>query len=189
MFLFNFSPFKKGHFSSFTSSFDHFFRSKEIEFVVPPTISPYSSNRNLSRTTIINPAVQQRPHSQQNTRRPSGSNTPGEPGFVNKGWNLLQDVLHASNTLQVAGKGRSSRSDRTEDALIKYVRIKKATFLCVFVTRSASLSVSTLALNTCSGNGYSSLAPKHSQERRASTNSIYLAPGGVGGRYVILDDK
>lgn len=137
--------------------------SKEIEFVVPPTVSPYASNRalNIGGCRGFGPGSA---HLTPNyTPATNSGNSPGaqrcdsEGGggtpvvnVVNRGWNLLQDVFTSSTSLN-EGENRKSRS--------------------------ASLSVSTLGINHTNSLGVS---PRMANERRASTNSIYLAPNSPG---------
>eukprot|EP00094_Tigriopus_californicus_P012895 TCALIF_12468-PA protein Name:"Similar to SYT15 Synaptotagmin-15 (Homo sapiens)" AED:0.03 eAED:0.03 QI:0/0.9/0.81/1/0.9/0.81/11/60/536 len=131
------------------------FRSKEIEFVVPPTVSPYGSNRYLNN--ICRPVGTVSDHLTPNytpsyaNRTTSQSSEDGTPviNVVNKGWNMLQDVFTSSTSLNTDGSKKSNRS--------------------------ASLSVSSLGINHPSLNNLG--APNRlTSERRASTNSIYLTP-------------
>lgn len=90
-------------------------RSKEIEFVVPPTVSPYGSNRYLNN--MCRPVGTVSDHLTPNytpsyaNRTTSNSSEDGTPviNVVNKGWNMLQDVFTSSTSLNIDGSKKSNR--------------------------------------------------------------------------------
>ena len=75
--------------------------------MVPPTVSPYGSNRYLNTTSSNN-------NNNRNRLSPNNcgdkGNSGAASGFVNKGWNLLQDVFTSSSSASLsATDGRKAR--------------------------------------------------------------------------------
>ena len=88
----------------------NFSSSKEIEFVVPPTVSPFGSNRYLNSgggggNRLSGSNNHLTPNYSKNESSAAGG---GSVGFVNKGWTLLQDVFTSSASLSAAD-GRKAR--------------------------------------------------------------------------------
>ncbi len=85
--------------------------------MVPPTVSPYASNRHLGPGAVGTPSSSFRGSGHLSPFSGGASNKAGsardvrdKAGFVNKGWSMLQDVFTSSSSPSNLQEGRQNRS-------------------------------------------------------------------------------